>query len=329
MRRRDFITLFSGAAAAWPLAARAQQVGKLDRVAFFGPAISNPSSSMTLLYRAFLARLRELGFTEGQNLVVTYGAIDDPRGPSAIAAELVRAEPGVIVVSGTEAMLQAVLAPNRGIPIVLIAVNFDPIARGYMASLAQPGGNITGVVFQQLELAQKQVELLKQAFPGKSRLAVLYDAQTADQFSAAERSAKSLNLQVQGHKLENPPYDFDAAFRNVSASGVDMLLVQSSPLFVAQQARIGELAKMHRIPSMFLTRFYVDAGGLMSYGVDFPVMYRRSAEYAAKILKGAKPADLPVEQATKFEMVINLKTAKAIGVEFPTGILVRADEVIE
>src|SRR5215813_7230515 len=144
-----------------------------------------------------------------QNLVVTYGAVDDARGLPAVAAELTRSQPELIVVSGTEAMLQSVLAANRAIAIVLIAVNFDPIARGYVNSLARPGGNITGVVFQQLELAEKQVELLTQTFPGKTRLAALYDAQTADQFSAAERSAKSLKLQIQGRKLENPPYDFD------------------------------------------------------------------------------------------------------------------------
>jgi putative ABC transport system substrate-binding protein len=328
IRRREFITLIGGAAAAWPLAARAQQPGKVFRIGFFGPAVNRPSM-MVPLYQAFLAQLRVLGFNEGQNLNVTYGAVEDPRGLSIVAAELLQSQPDLIVVSGTEPMLQAVLAPNRGIPIVLIAVNFDPIARGYIKSLAQPGGNITGVVFQQLELAQKQVELLTQAFPGKTRLAALYDAQTADQFSAAERSVKPPNLQIQGHKLETPPYDFDAAFQRVVAGGAEMVLVQSSPFFVPHQARIGELARAHRLPTMFLYRPYVDAGGLMSYGVDFPVMYRRTADYVAKILKGAKPDDLPVEQATKFEMVVNLKTAKAIGVELPTAILLRADEVIE
>jgi putative ABC transport system substrate-binding protein len=212
---------------------------------------------------------------------------------------------------------------------VLIAVNFDPIERGYIVSLAHPGGNITGVIFRQLELAQKQVELLKQAFPGMTRLAALYDAQTADQFSAAEQSAKSLNLQILGIKLENPPYDFDAAFRSVVAGGAQMVLVQSSPNFIPLQSRIGELTKVHRLPTMFLLKPYVEAGGLMSYGVDFPPMFRRTADYVAKILKGAQPADLPAEQATKFEMAINLKTAKAIGVELPTSILLRADEVIE
>jgi ABC-type uncharacterized transport system substrate-binding protein len=327
MRRREFLGVL-GSATIWSRAARAQQSERMRRIGFLGPTISKPSM-MVANYQTFLAQLRLLGFNEGQNLAISYVEIDDPRGLSVVAAELVQSKPDLIVVSGTEAMLRAVLAPNRGIPIVLIAVNFDPIERGYIVSLAHPGGNITGVIFRQLELAQKQVELLKQAFPGMTRLAALYDAQTADQFSAAEQSAKSLNLQILGIKLENPPYDFDAAFRSVVAGGAQMVLVQSSPNFIPLQSRIGELTKVHRLPTMFLLKPYVEAGGLMSYGVDFPPMFRRTADYVAKILKGAQPADLPAEQATKFEMAINLKTAKAIGVELPTSILLRADEVIE
>jgi putative ABC transport system substrate-binding protein len=295
---------------------------------FFLPD-ARKTSFFGTLYQAFFNQLQDLGFREGQDLTVTFGAVDDPRGLSVVAAELARSQPDLIVVGGSEDVLQAVLALNRGIPIVLIAVNFDPIARGYIASLTRPGGNITGVVFQQLELAQKQVELLTQAFPGKTRLAALYDAQTADQFNAAERTAKSLNLQIHGQKLEKPPYDFDAAFQSVVAAGAQMVLVQSSPLFTPHQARISELAKTYRLPTMFLNKSYAEAGGLMSYGVDFPLMYRRTADYVAKILKGAKPADLPVEQANKFEFVVNLKTAKAIGVELSPAILLRADEVIE
>jgi putative tryptophan/tyrosine transport system substrate-binding protein len=329
VRRRKFITLLGGAAAAWPLAARAQQAGRVVRIGFLGPAVDRPSLMFVPNYQAFMAQLRALGFVEGQNLVVTYGAVDDPRGLAVVATELMQVQPELIVVSGTEPMLQSVRAASQTVPIVLIAVNFDPIARGYVASLARPGGNITGVVFQQLELAQKQVELLTQAFPGKTHLAALFDAQSADQFSAAERSARSLNLQMRGYNLETLPYDFEAAFRSIVADGAQIVLVQSSPLFIRHQVQIGELAKTHRLPTMFLNRPYVETGGLMSYGVDFFPMYRRAAEYVAKILKGTKPADLPIEQATKFEMVINLKTAKAIGVELPTAILLRADQVIE
>jgi ABC-type uncharacterized transport system substrate-binding protein len=236
----------------------------------------------------------------------------------------------LIVATGPEASLRAAVGVSGTIPIVMIAINFDPIARGYVASLARPGGHITGVVFQQLELAQKQVEVLAQANPGKTRVAIFFDeAQTGDQFRAAERTAQSLSLEVHGVKLESPTHDFDAAFRSAAMAGAQMALILSGPAFVTHRSRIAELAIQHRLPTMFIVKHYVVAGGLMSYGVDFVPMWSRAADYVAKILKGAKPADLPVEQATKFEMVVNLRTAKAIGIELPTSILLRADEVIE
>ena len=240
-----------------------------------------------------------------------------------------RTQPELIVVSGGEAALQAVVGASIAVPIVFIAVNFDPIERGYVASLARPGGNITGVVFRQLEFAGKQVELLAEAFPGRTRLAALFDAQTADQFSAAERVAKSLQMQVQPIKLEKLPYDFDVAFRDASTGGAQMMLVLSSTTFTRYRSRIAELAIKHHLPAMYTAKHYVDAGGLMSYGVDFPTVFRKTANYVGRILKGAKAADLPVEQATKFQMVVNLKTARAIGIELPTSMLLRADEVIE
>jgi putative ABC transport system substrate-binding protein len=172
--------------------------------------------------------------------------------------------------------------------------------------------------------------VLAQANPGKTRVAILFDeGQTADQFGAAERAAQSLNLQVQGLKLKSPTYDFDGAFQSAAMAGAQMALVLSGPGFTPYRSRIAELAIQHRLPTMFIAKHYVETGGLMSYGVDFIPMWRRAADYAARILKGAKPADLPVEQATKFEMVVNLKTARTIGVELPTSILLRADQVIE
>jgi putative tryptophan/tyrosine transport system substrate-binding protein len=327
LRRREFVTLLGGAAVAWPFAARAQQVGKVFRIGCLGPSLSNPQPSD--LYHAFLAQMRELGFSEGQNLIAEYRALEDPRGPFVVAADLLRAQPDLIVALGPEVTLQAVVAASGFVPVVFVAVNFDPLARGYVASLARPGGNVTGVVFQQLELAQKQVELLTQAFPERTRMAVFFDAQSADQFGAAERTAKSLNLHIQPLKLENPPYNFDAAFRHALAAAAQMVLVLSSPFFIPHRARIGELAIDQRVPTMFINKDYVRVGGLMSYGADYTQMWRRCADYAAKILKGAKPADLPIEQASKFEIAVNLKTAKAIGIELPTSILLRADEVIE
>jgi putative tryptophan/tyrosine transport system substrate-binding protein len=326
MKRREFITLLGGSAAAWPLAARAQQSGKLVRIGVLGPTLNNPPAIEQ--YQAFRTQLAELGFREGQNLTIDYGHLDDPRGPFVVAAELVRSRPDLIVTSGPETSLQAVVGASGFIPVVMIAFNFDPLARGYIPSLARPGGNITGLVFQQLELAQKQVELLTQAFPDRTRLAILFDA-LSGQIDAAQRAAKALNLQMQALRLENPPYDFDAAFRDAASGGAQMALVLSSYFFLPQQDRIVALANAHRLPAMFIVKHWALAGGLMSYGADFPQMYRRAADYVAKILKGAKAADLPVERATKFELVVNLKTAKAIGIELPTAILLRADEVIE
>jgi putative ABC transport system substrate-binding protein len=327
MKRREFITLL-GCAAAWPHAARAQDAGKVTRIGFLGPAQTSPPAIS--FYQAFLSQMRELGFRDDLNLRVEYRAIEDPRGTSAGAEELAHSRPELIVATGPEVSLRAVVGASGNIPIVMIAINFDPIARGYVASLARPGGHITGVVFQQLELAQKQVEVLAQANPGKTRLAILFDGVHAvDQFGAAERAARSLNLQVQGLKLESPAYDFDVAFRSAAMASAQMALILSGPGFTPHRLRIAELAIQHRLPTMFIAKLYVEAGGLMSYGADFIPMWRRAADYTAKILRGAKPADLPVEQATKFEMVVNLKTAKAIGVELPTSILLRADEVIE
>ncbi len=247
----------------------------------------------------------------------------------AATADLVRSNVELLVVSGSEIAPQAAIAASRTIPIVMLAINFDPIARGYVKSLARPGGNITGVVSLQTELAAKQVELLTQAFPERTRLAVLWDGISADQFAAAERQARSLRLDVQSLELENPPYDFDAAFRSLAEGSPQMLLVLSSPFFTPYRSQIAELAIQQRLPTMFIFKAYVQAGGLISYGVDPVAIYRQLGFYVAKILNGAKPADLPVEQAVKFELVINLKTAKAIGVELSTAIQLRANEVIE
>jgi ABC-type uncharacterized transport system substrate-binding protein len=326
VRRREFIT-FLGGMTAIPVVVRAQEVGKVYRIGYFGPA--QTSVPAVAYYRALLAQMRELGFNEGGNLRVEFRALEDSRGMSVNADELVGSQVELIVVVGPAVALQSITAKSQDIPIVMIAVNFDPIVGGYVKSLSRPGGNITGVVFQQLELAQKQVELLTQAFPGKTHVAILFEAQSADQFGAAERAAKSLKLEVQSLKLEGPLYDFDAAIRSAAAAGAQMLLMLSGPGWQQHRARIAELAIQQHLPTMFIAKHYVETGGLISYGADFSGMFRKAADYVVKILKGAKPADLPIEQATKFELVVNLKTAKALGVTIPKGILLAADEVIE
>src|SRR5262249_4909302 len=274
MRRRDFIKVIAGSAAVWPLATHAQQPpGKLFRIGFLGVSRDAPGTAAN--YKAFSDELRENGFSEGQNLVIEYRWSDDPRGVSVAGAELRRAHLDVIVAQGPEVALKAVIDPSRPIPIVLQAINYDPIARGYVASLARPGGNITGLFYQQAEIAAKKVELLTQAVPGRTKLGILWDALVSDEFEAAQRAAKALRLELHAVKLENSPYNFTAAFQTIGQTGAQMLLVLSSPLFALHRREIAKLAIDHRLPAMFIFKTYVEAGGLMSYGADQLVMHRR------------------------------------------------------
>jgi len=304
--RREFITLLGGAAVAWPLAARAQQAGKVWRIGILGPSLN--VSTMAAQHQAFLAELKALGFSEGKNFTIEFGRVDDPRGAFVAAAELMGSPMDLIWANGPEVALQAVVGASGFIPIVILAVNYDPIDRGYVSSLAHPGGNITGVFYRQPELAAKQVELLTQAFPNAIRLGVVWDALSADQFGAAEQVARARQLTLQPLKLENPPYDFAAAFQTLAQGRTQMVLVLSSPFFTEYRSQVTEAARANRLPAMFIFKSYVEVGGLMSYGVDQIPMYRRIAAYVAKIFDGAKAADLPVEQASKFELVVNLKT---------------------
>jgi putative ABC transport system substrate-binding protein len=329
VKRREFITLIGGAAAAWPLAARAQQSEQIARIGVLSTSTDDPVSG-GVGYPAFVAELQKLGFTQGRNLIIDYGRTDQGADKAfADAAAMARSNVSVIVASGSELPLQAAIAASPSIPIVMLANNYDPIARGYVASLARPGGRITGWFSRQPELGQKRVELLSEAFPARRRLAILWDANSSETFQAAEATAKSLGLQVHSVPLQHPPYDFDAAFRSVAMDSPQMLLVVSSRFFAPHRSQLAALAISHRLPAMFSFSAYTRAGGLMSYGIDPVPPWRRAASYVVKILRGAKPIELPVEQATIFELALNLKTAKAIGVEVPTSILLRADEVIE
>jgi putative tryptophan/tyrosine transport system substrate-binding protein len=317
-----------GGAATWPIAARGQQPGRIYRIGLMVGALD--SVVMGPGYPAFRDELRKRGFNEGQNLIVEFRSTrQEPGRLFEDAAGLVRSNVDLIVAAGPEVAVRAVLAASRTIPVVMWANNFDPIERGYVNSLAQPGGSVTGVFTRQLELAAKQVELLKETFPDRTQLTALWDSLSTDQLRGAELAAKSPHLNLRALKLENPPYDIEAVFRSVTEGDTQMLLVLSSPLFGAHSKELAEQTIRHRLPAIFIFRNFVDEGGLMSYGVHVQASFRRLAEYVAKILNGAKPADLPVEQPTRFELVVNLKTAKAIGITLPTSILLRADEVIE
>jgi putative tryptophan/tyrosine transport system substrate-binding protein len=328
MKRREFITLLSGAAAPWPLAAGAQQLDGKAHVGVLGPGLDIVIARVG--NEAFVAELQKLGFSQGKNLQLDYRRTDQGMERAVAGArELVAAKSEIIVAVGPEISLRAALAPNSGMPIVILAFNYDPIARGYVESLAHPGGNITGVFNRQPELAVKQLQLLMEAFPEKNQLGILWDEQTTEQFDSAEQEAQKNQLAMKSIKLTSPPYDFEKAFRAAKEHGVQILLVLSSPLFAPHHKEIVDLSMRYQLPTMFTFKYYVEAGGLMSYGVDTEPLYRRGAAFVAKILRGAKASDLPVEQASNFELTVNLKTAKAAGFTLPTSILLRANEVIE
>ena len=328
MRRREFIALVGGAIVC-PTGVRAQpQAGKVPRIGYL--RVTSASDRPPLL-DAFRQALRELRWIEGQNVVIDYrfaeGRLD--RLPD-LAAELVRLKVDVIVSLGTQGVTAARNATDT-IPIVMIGVR-DPIAIGLIASLAHPGGNVTGVSgYAGLEIVAKQLELLKETVPEIRRVAVLSNPTNAyHQLAIKELNVAAGSLGVQLQLLEaRGPNEFDGAFAAMAKERAGALLVLSDIMFNGHGTRLADLAASRRLPTANAVRESVEAGGLMSYGPSFLDSYRRSAAYVDKILKGDKPADLPVEQPTKFELVINLKTAKAIGVTVPPTLLARADEVIE
>jgi ABC-type uncharacterized transport system substrate-binding protein len=325
MKRRAFIRLVGGTAVAWPLTSRAQKSGKIQRVAILSTA--NPRSAS--FYQAFEQRLRDLGYIEGQNIAFEYrnAAGDVDRLPD-IAAELVRLEVDVIVTS-TDVATRAAKDATIQIPILMVAINYDPIALRHIESMARPGANVTGLFFQHLELVAKRFGLFRELLPLVRRVAVLFDALSADQLKQITTSNQSVGFELQSIQLENPPYDFESAFRAARRSDAEAIFVLESASIFRGRELIAQLATEHRLPTSFAFQEYVEVGGLVSYGVNFSKMYRRAAEYTDKILHGAKPADLPVEQSTNFDLVINLKTAKALGITVPPTLLARADEVIE
>jgi putative ABC transport system substrate-binding protein len=324
VRRREFITLLGGAAA-WPLAARAQQANKVYRIG----VLEQTSAAMHDAYfAAFRQGLHEQGFVEGQNLLIEYRSADDraERYPG-LAAELVRLNVDLILTRGTPAVLAAKKATTT-IPVVMAATG-DPLA--IVGSLAQPGGNVTGLSAFNSELEAKRVELIRDAVPGLRGIGVLYNLGNpifAFRFKELEKVAQSLGIEA--HLLDvRKSEDLTAVFDTASKRRVDALVVSADGILQANRKRIAELAVMHRLPAIYTSREFIDVGGLISYGASYRDLYRRAATYVVKILKGTKPADLPVEQPTKFEMVINLKAAKALGLEMPPMLLARADEVIE
>jgi ABC-type uncharacterized transport system substrate-binding protein len=325
MRRREFITLFGGAAAAWPLAARAQQV-QPRTIGFLG---SGTASSQGQWVAAFVKRLRELGWIDGTTVTIEYRwAEGRPERFYQIASEFVRLKVDVIYAVGTAAAHAAKQA-TATIPVVF-PVAGDPVGTGLVASLGRPGGNVTGLSDQAADLAAKRLEILRELFPGLDRLAILANAgysAGAQEMGEIDAAAHALGLQVIRATIQGAD-DIALAFKSIKGRA-DALYVVGDPLVNVHRVRINTLALAARLPTMYVQREYVETGGLMSYGPNYLDLNRRAADYIDKILRGIKPADLPVEQPTKYDFIINLTTAKALGLTVPPSLLVRADEVIE
>ncbi len=318
--------MLTGALLAAPLVAEAQQAAKVARIGYLATHPGAPE--------AFLQGLRDLGYIEGRNVIIEYrDAAGKPERFPALAAELVALKVDVIVTAaGTPAAMAAKQA-TRTIPIIFTAAA-DPVTSGLVASLARPGGNVTGLSNVTLELTSKWLEVLTQAVPLVSRVAVLWEPGSMPERTQkdirreADVAARTLGVRLQVVEVGGPA-DFDKAFSDMTRERAGGVIVMGSTMIIDERRRLVDLAAKHRLPAVYTWRWFVDAGGLMAYGPNVADIFRRTASYVDKIFKGANPADLPVEQPTKFDLVINLKTAKALGLTIPPALLARADQVIE
>jgi putative ABC transport system substrate-binding protein len=328
MRRRDFLRVASGAVATWPLVAHAQRPKNIPRLCFL---TFDPDASRSTRFGPFFEGLRDLGYVDGQTISIDYLSADgDGERFSTLAAECLRLKADIIAVSTTPAT-QAAKKITRTTPIVMIALG-DPVGTGLVDSLAQPGGNVTGMSLMTSDVAAKRLELLKEAVPAISRVLVLSylaDPIAPLQVKALEKAGHSLGIVLQVRDIRTAD-DLTAAFDAGARERAEGLLTTAESIFVAQRAEVSKLAARYRLPAMYpFTIQVADAGGLMAYDTDYPDLERRAATYVDKILKGAKPSDLPVQQPTKFTLVINLKAAKALGLTISESFLRRADQLIE
>jgi putative tryptophan/tyrosine transport system substrate-binding protein len=328
MRRREFITLIGGAAAAWPLTARAQQSGKLWRVGMLDTAARELNTANVI---AFQKGLRQFGFVEPENLVIEYRSAEGQyeRLPDLVS-ELLRLKVDVIVVRGTVEIV-AVKNATSTTPVVMSAVG-DPVAAGIVANLAHPGGNITGLSSLTSDLEVKRYQFLKELLPGVKRVGNLQDPEgrAASRLPSSRWNERARSLAIEVHDLDvRNITDLSGAFDLAIKQRVEAMRVGLSGITRTNQKLVIDLAAQHKLPTIYQTREFVENGGLISYGVSYPDLYFRAASFVSKILNGAKPGDLPVEQPTNFELVVNLKTAKELGLTIPPSIMARADEVIE
>ena len=328
MRRREFITFIGGAALSWPLIARAQQLA-IPVIGFLDP---RSLEGVTERLRGFRQGLKETGHVEGENVTIEYRWAENQldRLPE-LAADLVRRQAAVIIASGGRDATLAAKAATTTIPIVFLAGE-DPVRLGLVASLARPGGNLTGINFFNTELATKRLEFLRELVPGAKRVAVLLNpvdtTNTDSTLRAIEPAARAIGLQIQV-LTASTSREIDAAFATIGSDRSDAVFVGQTAFLNSRRVQLAQLAARHMVPASYSGREFIEVGGLMSYGSDIADAYRQVGIYAGRILKGAKPADLPVVQANKFELVINAQTARMLGLTVPPSLLARADEVVE
>jgi putative tryptophan/tyrosine transport system substrate-binding protein len=320
MRRRQFLGAIGGAVA-WPVAGHAQQAKTL-RV---GTANAQPRTAPQWI--AFVQRMAELGYREGENFAYDHVQVQNTEAWETAYRAVVAQKPDVVLAAGPERSLKAALAAADSLPVVMLAVDYDPLAKGYVRSLSRPSGNVTGVYFQNVELVGKRLEVVKQAFPSVTTMTVFWDKPSADHWAAVQTVAPQFGIQLNGIEFHQRPYDYERAIAHATAG--NFFYAGGSPFFFLDRTSLAEIAIRYRVAMICELREQVAAGNLMSYGPSLTAMFALAANYVDRIAKGTKPAELPVEQPTKFELVANLKTAKAIGIELPPALLTRADEVIE
>jgi len=323
MRRREFITLLGGAAATWPLAARAQQQSKMLRVGFVG---IEPRESP--LYTNFLKRMAELGYQEGRNFAFEYIQTPDIEGYEKNYRELAARKVDVFLAVGNERALRAALSAAEGRPIAFLAVDFDPLAKGYVTNLSRPGGNVTGIFVRQIELAAKRVEIAREAFPRATLVGIAFDTVSREQRDAAAEAARKLGLEPRLIEVKGAQ-GYSGAFSAMDNAPGQPIILPASPLFLRDRAAIAKALLEHRIPSIAAFRENMEAGALISYGFDLMGLFYDIASYVHQIARAAKPSDMPIEQSPRFYMAVNLKAAASLGVSFSDVFVARANEVRE
>jgi ABC-type uncharacterized transport system substrate-binding protein len=323
IQRREFFVTLGAGVVTFPLIARAQQTARVLRVGLVG---GQPRDAA--IYVAFRKRMAELGYRDNY---FTFEYIQTPSIDAYEASfrELAARKPDIVIAAGNEPALRAARAAVGTLPIVFLALDFDPVGKGYVASLARPGGNITGIFVHPLELAAKRVELLRESLPQARHLGLIWDASSRDQVEAAAVAAKSLNFEPRRIEVTDQPPDYAAAFDQMADMPGEPVVIPAGPIFLRDRTTIGRLLLERRIPSICAFREIAEAGAVMSYGVDLTGLFRDAAGVVDQIAKGAKPAELPILQSSRFYLAINLKSVKALGITLPTSFTARADEVIE